>query len=132
MKSTFLTRFPRPNTSPIKVRWIAIFLFFLIASNSLALQTPAPGTCFVYPSPATGAVAWAVYNMPQNGIATVYIYNEAGDLSEMVTDIQPAGLAQTFLDLTYYHRGIYMCRVVLSFDSGGTQTLTTFKFMVRR
>jgi len=111
---------------------MSFLILFLSTTNALALQSPAPGTCFVYPSPATGAVAWAAYNMPKNGTATVYIYNEAGDLSATVTDLQLAGLAQTFLDLTYYHRGIYLCRVVLTFDSGGTQTLSPFKFMVRR
>jgi hypothetical protein len=70
--------------------------------------------------------------MPESGTATVYVYNEAGDLAEVTSEAQEAGVQQTFLDLTYYHRGIYMCRVVLSFDSGGTQTTSTFKFMVRR
>ncbi len=117
---------------PFFKTWVWLFLFLLTALSTSALQTPATGTCFVYPSPATGNQAYVVFNMPQSGTATVWVYNEAGDLATVVDQYETAGVQQTSLDLTYFHRGIYLCRVTLNFDAGGNQTLPIFKFMVRR
>ena len=108
---------------------LALFLFCALPAD--ALQTPRDGTCFVYPTPATGNQAWVVFNMSQGGTANISIYNEAGDLAAGISEIESAGVQQVPLDLTYYRRGIYLCRVVLSFDAGGGQTLALFKFMVR-
>ena len=128
MKNTFIKRLVHSLSRP--GFWLVLFTLASIPAG--ALQTPADGTCFVYPSPATGNQAWVVYNMPQSGVANIWIYNEAGDLAVAESQTEPAGLQQTSLDLTYYRKGIYFCRVVLNFDSGGTQTLSLFEFMVRR
>jgi len=114
-------------TTPI----LGLFLFLFTAFPAGAFQTPTDGTCFVYPSPASGNQAWVVFNMSQSGFANISIYNEAGDLAAGISEIESAGVQQVPLDLTYYRKGIYLCRVVLNFDSGGGQTLTLFKFMVR-
>jgi hypothetical protein len=114
------------------------FLFFFgilsysafVPFPSLCQQTPAPGTCFVYPSPATSNNVTVVYNMPQGGTAQVLVYNEAGDLVVQVQESKPAGLQQTSLDLYYYRNGIYLCQVLLTFEGGGGQRLNLFKFMV--
>jgi hypothetical protein len=112
--------------------FILVFAFFIPSAKSPALQTPAQGTCFIYPSPATGATAWVVYTMPQGGTATLSIYTEAGDLAAEDVETLSAGLQQTALDLTYYHTGVYFCRVILRLDDGTTQRLPLFKFAVVR
>ncbi len=107
-------------------------LLFLsgLPSSCPAVQTPAAGTCYVYPSPATGGSASVVYVLPQAGTVRVLVYNEAGDLVADVEDSQPAGLEQTALDLSHFRRGLYLCRVLLQFTGGGAQALKTFKFVV--
>jgi hypothetical protein len=101
-------------------------------THTEALQTPPAGTCYVYPSPATGASAWVVYTMPQNGTATIRVFTESGDLAAEDEETLPAGLQRTTLDLAYYHAGVYLCRVILSLDDGTTQKFPIFKFAVIR
>jgi hypothetical protein len=121
----------------ITLKRILLFLGFLAAlwlpaSSSFCLQSPKEGSCFVYPSPAQGVLAWAVYNMPSRGAVKILIYNEAGDLVAQVLDTKGPGVQQTPLDLFYYRNGVYICKIRLTFDSGGGQTLKTFKFLVYR
>lgn len=122
----------RNQALPSPIRCILPLFFFLLVSVPCpAYQTPAAGACYVYPSPATGDSAWAVYNMPQPGTVRVLVYNEAGDLVADVEDSQPAGVQQTPLDLSHFRKGLYLCRVLLEF-TGGTQALKAFKFVVAR
>ena len=74
-------------TTPI----LGLFLFLFTAFPAGALQTPTDGTCFVYPSPASGNQAWVVFNMSQSGTANISIYNEAGDLAAGISEIESAG-----------------------------------------
>jgi hypothetical protein len=110
--------------------FLAVFLF--PASPSFCLQTPKDGSCYVYPSPAQGILAWAVYNMPASGTVRILIYNEAGDLVAQVLDTKSPGIQQTPLDLFYYRNGVYICKIRLTFGTGGTQNLKNFKFLVYR
>jgi hypothetical protein len=107
-----------------------IGLLLLFFSPAWALQTPPDGGCFVYPSPAPGNSAWVVYNLPQSGTAEIDVYNEAGQLVAQEEASNGAGIQQTGLDLTHYARGVYLCQVILTFDSGGGQTLKLFRFLV--
>jgi Secretion system C-terminal sorting domain len=107
-------------------------VLLLIPASTPAAQTPAKGGCFIYPSPATGNFAWVVYNLPENGNASIYIYDEAGDLITQEQASNSAGIQQTPFDLTHYQRGIYICRVVLTLDSGVSQSLKLFKFIVSK
>jgi hypothetical protein len=109
---------------------LAVLLF--PASPSFCLQNPKEGSCFVYPSPAQGILAWAVYNMPSGGAVRILIYNEAGDLVAQVLDTKGPGVQQTPLDLFYYRNGVYICKIRLTFDAGGAQNLKNFKFLVYR
>jgi hypothetical protein len=109
-----------------------LVVFFLFLSKTSALQTPADGQCFVYPSPSQGNSAWVVYNLPKSGTAIVYIYNEAGDLVTQTQQSDNVGIQQIYLDLTHYRSGIYICRVVLTLDSGAGSALPLFKFIVTK
>jgi len=112
---------------------MAVLTAFFFSTNPLpALQNPPDGGCFVYPSPASGNWAWAVYNMREDGTAQIGVFNEAGDLVGQKTVLNNAGLQQTAIDLNHFRSGVYICRIVLSLDSGGTQTLKLFKFVVIR
>jgi hypothetical protein len=107
-----------------------MFVFLLTVSPAPAVQTPPDGGCFVYPSPASGNLAWVVYNLPESGTAAISIYNEAGDLITFEQASNSSGTQQTAFDLTHYQSGVYICRVVLTLDSGGVQALKIFKFIV--
>ncbi len=108
-------------------------LFFLIlTSTSLSFQTPTAGSCFVYPSPATGSSVWVVYTMPQNGSVEVRIYNEAGDLVLESTDQQATGVQETGINISYLRNGVYLCQVLLTPEGGSTQALKIFEFSVVR
>jgi hypothetical protein len=107
-------------------------ILLLIPASTPAVQTPANGNCFVYPNPATGNLAWVVYTLPESGNASIYIYDEAGDLITQEQASNYAGIQQTPFDLTHYQSGIYICRVVLTLDSGVSQSLKLFKFIVSK
>ena len=120
----------KPRLLPV----LGILLFVLLfpTPQALGLHTPPSDSCFVYPSPASGDTAWVVYNMPSSGTALVLVYNESGDLAAQVQETKSAGVQQTGLDLFYYRRGIYICRVFLTLDTGVSQRLKSFKFMVTK
>ena len=110
---------------------LTLLLYFLPVHPAYSFQVPASDACYVYPSPATGNTAWVVYNMPSAGTALVLIYNESGDLVVQAQEGKPAGpQQQTGLNLFYYRRGVYFCRVFLTLDNGDTKVLKTFKFVV--
>ena len=117
---------------------IVVLVFFLLSlisfsvSPSLAVSLPQGNSCYVYPSPASGDIAWAVYNMPADGTALVVIYNESGDMVSQVEEIKYAGVQQTGLDLFYFRKGIYICRITLTLNGGEKRRLKTFKFMVTK
>ncbi len=110
----------------------AFLLITWLASPAVPFQNPQPGSCFVYPAPATSNWAWVVYNMPQNGSVNVRVYNEAGELVLEVGEPKSAGVQETFMNLFYLRDGVFLCRVFLTPDGGVTQTLKTFKFTVVR
>ncbi len=120
------------QTKKIYLLTVLSVIFLLIATSISALQSPPDGGCFVYPSPATGNLAWVVYNLPESGSAAIYIYDEAGDLITSEQAPNYTGIQQTPVDLTHYQNGIYICRVVLTLDSGATQALKLFKFIVSK
>ena len=115
------------NRKSIFILW----LLFLSRPPSLyPLQTPAQGTLYVYPSPATGDRAHVVYSMPGSGTCFLWVYNEAGDLVFQTQEKKLPGIEKTTLNLFYYHKGIYLCRGMLELDSGDKVNLKAFKFMV--
>jgi hypothetical protein len=125
----------RKISIPLKPFFLSVFYLLILlvpGAHSLAVQTPQPNSCFVYPSPASGDTAWAVYDMPDDGTALVLLYNEAGDLVSQVQEVKGPGIQQTGLDLFYFRKGIYLCRVILTLDTGEKIKLKIFKFLVTR
>ncbi len=113
---------------------IFILIVFLIPPIVLRAEVQAPreGTAFVYPSPASGSFVRVVYNMPESGTVRIRVYNEAGNLVADFQQMEPAGLQQTPLDISYYNPGIYLYLVTLSLDSGAQSSLPSGKFAVVR
>jgi len=115
--------------------WGFILLtIFLQTVPAFSFRVPDPGTCYVYPSPVVAGsnnAIWVVYNMPSIGMAEIWIYNESGDLVAYKAERKPAGpQQQTGLSLSYYHSGVYFCRVFLTMDDNTTSSLKVFKFVV--
>ena len=119
---------------PSKKFLIPVFFFLVFLSSSVthSLETPKANSCFVYPSPASGDTAWVVYNMTFSGTALVLVYNETGDMVAQIQESKPAGIQQTGLDLFYYRKGIYLCRIIQTYDSGAVNRVKPFKFLVIR
>lgn len=115
-----------------KTRFAAIVMFLTALLPLYAAQTPREDSCFVYPSPASGASARVVYLVSDPGKAYVQVYNEAGDLVVEMQQLKPSGVQETVLDLTYYRKGLYICRVTLISDSMKVKKLRPFKFTVLR
>jgi hypothetical protein len=117
-----------------KYCWVLGIIVFLISSAVLkaGVQTPPDGTAFIYPSPAPGSLVHVVYTMPESGTARIRVYSESGNLVADFQQLEPAGLQQTPLDISYYNPGIYLYLVTLSLDSGAQTSLPMGKFAVVR
>ncbi len=77
------------------------------------------GSLSVYPNPAVGTVHFA-FEMPENGKATVVIYNEMGQkVSDVYQDSYNRGRETHQIDLSSFSSGVYF--VSLIFTSGKTQ-----------
>ena len=127
-----MTPFPAGRLNIRFLPVIASFFFLSAVFPAFPFEKPKPGSCYVYPSPATGSAAFVVYQMPQQGSVEVRLYNESGDLVLDVTEPQNAGIQRTGMNLTYLRRGIYLCQVLLKPEMGLTQTLKVFEFSVVR
>jgi hypothetical protein len=109
------------------VLFTASFLF-AFPPGLTAVQTPRPGTAYVYPSPATGDTIHLVYEMPEAGRVIIRVFNEAGDLVENREERKIAGMQESRLSTLYYTPGVYFYRVRLVLDSGRLEKLQPGKF----
>ena len=108
---------------------LAAFLSLLFFPPVLdAAQAPKTGAAYVYPSPARGDSFRLVYDMPEPGLVSIRIFNEAGDLVEKREERKSAGVQETRLGALYYTPGIYFFRVKLTLDSGREMKLAPGKF----
>lgn len=93
---------------------------------------PTAGATFAYPSPARGGALNVVYFMQEPGRALIRIWNEAGDLASSVEEPRLAGPQKTRFLTADYAAGIYLYKVVLTYDSGKTEETKTRKFVVAK
>lgn len=106
----------------------------LVASPAgfLGPNPPAAGGTFVYPSPARGGAVNVVYFMREPGRALIRIWNEAGDLAASVEEPRLAGPQKTRFATSGYAAGIYLYKVILTYDSGTKEETNTRKFVVAK
>jgi hypothetical protein len=102
------------------------------ALPAMGVSEPPADSCYVYPAPVQGTVAVAVYRMPSAGKAHVQVFNESGDLVLDSLGSKPEGIQGTTLNLAAFHRGVYLCRVVVTASGGAPVVLKPFKFVVLR
>jgi hypothetical protein len=91
---------------------------------------PAQGNTFAYPSPARGGVVNIVYDMQSSGQAEVRIYNDHGDLAASQKNTEPSGAQVTQFQVHDFAPGVYLYKVVLTYDSGSSESLPVQKFGV--
>ena len=93
---------------------------------------PAPGQCFVYPSPVKGDQASVAYDMAESGTMTLKIFNRIGELASQVSEHQLAGVQATSFNVSGFAPGVYFFTVTLNYDSGRSEKPQTGKFAVIR
>ena len=120
--------------NPKIIRTCLLSLLFLAQPFAAgALDTPAAGTSYAYPLPAhQGTILSIVYNMSGSGTAQIMAFNESGDQVMNFTDIKPAGVEVSQLDLCCLSPGVYLYLVTLQYDSGAKEKLSPAKFVVIR
>ena len=93
---------------------------------------PAPGQCYVFPSPVKGDQASVAYDMAGPGIMTLKIFNRIGELAAQVAERRPAGVQASSFSVSGFAPGIYFFTVTLNYDSGRTEKPKAGKFAVIR
>jgi len=93
-------------------------------------NAPAAGKTFEYPSPVRNGVMHLVYRMAESGTAAIRIWNERGDLSAQQEDHRPAGPQETRIQIATFAPGIYLYKIILTYDSGRIERLDAQKFAV--
>jgi hypothetical protein len=118
----------------VKKTILFLSLLMVIAPfGANALDTPDSGTSYSYPLPAkAGGLVNIVYTMANSGTVQVLAYNESGDLVVNFTDLKPAGLQSSQVDLCCLAPGIYLYLVMINYDSGSKEKLKPAKFVVVR
>jgi hypothetical protein len=92
---------------------------------------PGSDRTFAYPSPAMGGNINVVYTMASQGTAHVRIYNAVGNLVASADDLELSGVQQSVISVNGFAPGVYLYKVVLNYDSGGSQSLAVQKFGVK-
>jgi len=99
-------------------------------------STPSISTCnknfYVFPSPVRGNVLNVDYNMCENGKFQIRIYNENADLVANVTEQKMAGNQISQIPTGNFASGIYIYKIVLTYNSGRTDNFNVSKFAVAK
>jgi hypothetical protein len=88
----------------------------------------AKGKAFAYPSPARGDMVSVAYFMSEAGRAEIRIHNEAGELAALVQEDKISGSQRSQISIKDFAPGIYLVKVVLTYNSGTVESLDVQKF----
>jgi hypothetical protein len=103
------------------------------AAGYLGLNPPSKGKTFAFPSPAKGDSLNVAYNMSGGaGKVAIRIWNENGDLVAKVEENKPAGPQKSWIPIRDFSSGIYIYKVVMTYDSGSVEKLDAQKFGVAK
>lgn len=91
---------------------------------------PPAGKSFAFPSPARKGKVSFVYNMASPGKARIRVYNDNGDYAAGLDEQKPGGAQKSEMQLGGFAPGVYLYKIVLTYDSGKTESLETQKFTV--
>jgi hypothetical protein len=100
------------------------------ASGYAGANPPAKGQTFAFPSPAKGSAINVVYNMVDSGKAAIRIWNENGDLVATIEERKLAGFQKSRIPINNFAPGVYLYKVVMTYDSGNVEKLDAQKFAV--
>ena len=88
------------------------------------------GAAFAFPSPARGDFINIAYFMDEAGASDVRVYNEAGDLAARTEESKLSGPQRTRISIKTFAPGVYIYKVVLTYQSGKVEALEAQKFAV--
>ncbi|GEM_PF-1195728 len=91
-----------------------------------------PGETFIFPAPCTGDSAKIAYYMAHPGRAHIRVWNLAAQLSADLDDWKSQGPQESLLDLRSFKDGVFLYRVEMDYDGGGTERSKVIHFVVRR
>ena len=91
---------------------------------------PALGKAFAFPSPARKGKVNFVYNMAEPGKAKIRVYNDNGDYAAGIEEQKPSGAQKSTISVRDFAPGVYIFKVVLTYDSGKSESLDAQKFSV--
>jgi hypothetical protein len=72
------------------------------------------------------------YWMASSGTAHVRIFNVVGQLTARQDEAKAAGAQSSLLNLGGYAAGVYLYKIDMNYDSGGTDSVPLSKFLVVR
>jgi hypothetical protein len=102
------------------------------SSGYLGPNPPQAGKTFAYPSPDRGNEVTIVFHMTGTGNAAIRIWNANGELAASVQSEVGSGPQKIVIPIANFAPGIYLYKVVLTYDAGTTQSLDVQKFGVIR
>ena len=100
-------------------------------------ETPTPTYderthTYIYPSPVKGPRATIAYQMKGPGRVRIRVWNAGAEWVAEVDECKPAGSQTSVLTVGDYAPGVYLYRVLLDYDSGAKERLSTVRFVVLR
>lgn len=134
-QSATFTISPTPSISPTITVSPTLTISPPASPTFTGTQTPLPfeqtSELQVYPNPATDQVtlAWA---LDKSGIVTVKVFNVVGEQVSINSEHKIAGRARITLDTSSFAAGIYLLRLTVRYDGGGTHTFPLRKIAVIR
>jgi hypothetical protein len=87
---------------------------------------------FIYPSPARGPYATVAYKLKEPGRVRIRVWNAAAEWVAEVNEYKASGPQTSILTVRDYAPGVYLYRVLIDYNSGGHEQLSTVRFVVLR
>jgi hypothetical protein len=98
----------------------------------IGLNPPSKGRFFVFPSPVKGDWLSVAYYMSENGRADVRLWNDNGDLVARMQEDKGSGPQKTRFPSAGFAPGVYLAKVVMTYDSGTVERTDVKKFTVSK
>jgi hypothetical protein len=103
-----------------------------VSATPTLSDLPGPGQSYLYPAPATGDKAAIAYYMSKQGRVFITVWSAAAERVAEFNETKQAGPQISNLNIRSYAMGVYLYRVRMEYDRGGSEKLKVKRFVVRR